>query len=143
MAIDVISAPQAADLAGITYRQLDHWARKGWVVPSISEGQGRSGRRLYSLEDVVRLQFLAHLGRSKRNLTALGSVVAKADLDGEFAVVGSAGEVHTVDGLEELKRAVTTTGEFTVFDLGTARRGLSGADAPEAIQNSQPDRRTA
>src|SRR3954453_5708093 len=50
-----ISALDAATLARITYRQLDHWARQGWVRPSLDPGTGRSGRRRYASEDVVRL----------------------------------------------------------------------------------------
>jgi DNA-binding transcriptional MerR regulator len=71
-----VAAADAHAIARITYRQLDHWARQGWVRPSIDEGQGRAGRRRYSRADVVRLDLLRHLGKSGVNLTTLGPVVA-------------------------------------------------------------------
>jgi DNA-binding transcriptional MerR regulator len=72
-----IVANDAHELAGITYRQLDHWARQGWVLPSIDAGKGRSGRRLYSPDDVVRLDLLRHLAMSKVNTAHAGPRVAE------------------------------------------------------------------
>lgn len=45
----------ASEVAGITYRQLDYWARKRIVVPSITPSRGSGTRRLYSFTDVVIL----------------------------------------------------------------------------------------
>jgi DNA-binding transcriptional MerR regulator len=67
-ATHVITAPEAAELAGITYRQLDYWARRGWVAPSIDRGTGRAARRLYSADDVVRLAALGHFGRARADV---------------------------------------------------------------------------
>ncbi|MGI8808590.1 MAG: MerR family transcriptional regulator [Acidimicrobiales bacterium] len=58
------SGPEAADLAGVTYRQIDYWARQGWVVPS-QVSPDAVHRRLYSEADVVRVAALGHLGRSR------------------------------------------------------------------------------
>lgn len=44
--------PAAATVAGVTYRQLDYWARTGLVEPTIKVGYGQ---RLYSLHDIVIL----------------------------------------------------------------------------------------
>src|SRR4051794_8674809 len=71
-----ISALDAHTLAGITYRQLDHWARQGWVRPSLDPGTGRSGRRQYSSDDVVRLDLLRHLAQSRVNAAVAGPQVA-------------------------------------------------------------------
>lgn len=71
-----IPAVRAHELAGISYRQLDHWARQGWVKPSLDAGQGRSGRRIYSLEDVIRLDLLRHLTVSGVNPAVAGPAVA-------------------------------------------------------------------
>lgn len=45
----------ASKVAGITYRQLDYWARKQIVEPSITPSHGSGSRRLYSFKDVVIL----------------------------------------------------------------------------------------
>ena len=71
-----ITASDAHRAAGISYRQCDHWARRGWVRPSIDLGEGRSGRRLYAVPDVVRLDLLRHLAVSRVNTAVAGPVVA-------------------------------------------------------------------
>jgi len=50
-----------AGIVGITYRQLDYWARTGLAVPSISEATGSGSQRLYSFEDIVRLRVVKRL----------------------------------------------------------------------------------
>ena len=40
--------PEVCRTIGITYRQLDYWARTGLVTPSIREAGGSGTQRLYS-----------------------------------------------------------------------------------------------
>jgi hypothetical protein len=75
-----IAATDAHMAARITYRQLDHWARQGWVLPSVDPGRGRSSRRLYTAGDVVRLDLLRHLAVSKVNLAIAGPEVARLEV---------------------------------------------------------------
>lgn len=53
--------PEAVRLAGITYRQLDYWARTGLVEPSVRPAHGSGTQRLYSRLDVVRLAVVRRL----------------------------------------------------------------------------------
>src|SRR5436305_10117397 len=46
----------ACAAAGITYRQLDYWARTGLVEPSIRPAAGSGTQRLYSFTDVLVLK---------------------------------------------------------------------------------------
>lgn len=55
------SAVEACQLAGVTYRQLDYWARNGQVVPSIAEAGGSGTARRYSSYDVAQLRVLGRL----------------------------------------------------------------------------------
>ncbi|MER6708430.1 MerR family transcriptional regulator [Streptomyces fumanus] len=48
--------PTACAAAGITYRQLDYWARTGLVEPSVRPAHGSGTQRLYSFRDVVVLK---------------------------------------------------------------------------------------
>ena len=48
--------PIAHRVAGITYRQLDYWARTGLVVPSIRDASGSGSQRLYSFRDILLLR---------------------------------------------------------------------------------------
>ena len=49
-------APQVCGLVGITYRQLDYWARTGLIKPSIQSAQGSGTQRRYSFTDIVQLK---------------------------------------------------------------------------------------
>lgn len=54
-------APQVCELVGITYRQLDYWARTGLIKPSLREASGSGSQRLYSFQDVVQLKVVKRL----------------------------------------------------------------------------------
>lgn len=53
--------PTACAATGITYRQLDYWARTGLVEPSIRPAYGSGTQRLYSFRDVVVLKIVKRL----------------------------------------------------------------------------------
>jgi DNA-binding transcriptional MerR regulator len=53
--------PTACSAAGITYRQLDYWARTGLVVPSIRSARGSGSQRLYSFKDILVLKVVKRL----------------------------------------------------------------------------------
>ncbi|MEU6680107.1 MerR family transcriptional regulator [Streptomyces sp. NPDC046853] len=50
--------PTACAAAGITYRQLDYWARTGLVEPSVRSAGGSGTQRLYNFRDVVVLKIV-------------------------------------------------------------------------------------
>jgi len=54
-------APQVCNLVGITYRQLDYWARTDLLTPSVASAQGSGSQRLYSFTDVVQLKVVKRL----------------------------------------------------------------------------------
>ncbi|WP_026197318.1 MerR family transcriptional regulator [Sciscionella marina] len=53
--------PAACQIAGITYRQLDYWARTKLVMPSIRTAVGSGSPRLYSFKDVLVLKVVKRL----------------------------------------------------------------------------------
>jgi DNA-binding transcriptional MerR regulator len=53
--------PTACTVAGITYRQLDYWARTGLVEPSIRSASGSGSQRLYSFRDILLLKVVKRL----------------------------------------------------------------------------------
>jgi DNA-binding transcriptional MerR regulator len=53
--------PAACSATGITYRQLDYWARTGLVAPSIRTASGSGTQRLYSFTDIVVLKVVKRL----------------------------------------------------------------------------------
>ena len=53
--------PDVQKIVGISYRQLDYWARTGLVRPSIRDAGGSGTQRLYSFEDLVVLRTIKKL----------------------------------------------------------------------------------
>ena len=70
--------PTACSAAGITYRQLDYWARTGLVEPSVREASGSGTQRLYSFRDILVLRIVKKLldaGISLQNIrTAISTL---------------------------------------------------------------------
>jgi DNA-binding transcriptional MerR regulator len=53
--------PEVCKIVGISYRQLDYWARTGLVTPSVREAGGSGTQRLYSFRDLVQLKVIRKL----------------------------------------------------------------------------------
>jgi DNA-binding transcriptional MerR regulator len=53
--------PTACKAAGITYRQLDYWARTGLVEPSVRTATGSGTQRLYGFRDILVLKVVKRL----------------------------------------------------------------------------------
>jgi DNA-binding transcriptional MerR regulator len=55
------SGTKTASVVGITYRQLDYWARTDLVRPSLADASGSGSRRLYSYRDLLELRVIKSL----------------------------------------------------------------------------------
>jgi DNA-binding transcriptional MerR regulator len=139
--------PQVCALVGITYRQLDYWARTGLLRPSIADARGSGTQRLYSYTDVLELKVIKQLldagislQRARRaveclrdglgadlpsaNLVLVGtdSVLARSDGDVVDLLKGGQGVLNIVPlsgVVEELDAAIV--------ELGSHRRGDESA----------------
>lgn len=105
--------PQVCKIVGITYRQLDYWARTDLVRPSVCDANGSGTQRLYSYTDLVELKVVKRLLdagvalQSARKAieylrTQLGADLASAHLvlDGPRAVLAQTDD-QIVDLLRE------------------------------------------
>lgn len=129
-----ISGPKAAELANITYRQLDYWARQGWVKPSVEPGVGRPGRRIYGPADVVKLAALGHFGRSGADVGQLGQAIAGLSLSGapdDYLLVASGTASVEVVAAGALRARVSEPGSSFVFDPAGVLGRMTGA-APQS-----------
>jgi DNA-binding transcriptional MerR regulator len=97
--------PQVCKIVGITYRQLDYWARTDLVRPSVCDANGSGTQRLYSYRDLVELKVVkklldagVSLQRARRAIEYLrehlGEDVAAANLilDGSKSVLALSGD---------------------------------------------------
>ena len=55
------SGKKAAEIVGISYRQLDYWARTDLVRPSLVDASGSGSRRRYSYTDLLELRVIKSL----------------------------------------------------------------------------------
>jgi len=61
MSVEGFSGREAADIVGITYRQLDYWARTDLIRPSLADAKGSGSRRRYSYRDLIELKMIKTL----------------------------------------------------------------------------------
>lgn len=66
---DGFRAPNVCRIVGISYRQLDYWARTGLVTPSVEPAHGSGTQRLYSFSDLVELRVIKQLLHAGVNLS--------------------------------------------------------------------------
>jgi DNA-binding transcriptional MerR regulator len=55
------SGTRTAQIVGITYRQLDYWARTDLIRPSLADATGSGSRRRYSYRDLLELRVVKKL----------------------------------------------------------------------------------
>jgi DNA-binding transcriptional MerR regulator len=53
--------PEVCRIVGISYRQLDYWARTGLVRPTIRDAGGSGTQRLYAFQDLLQLKVVKNL----------------------------------------------------------------------------------
>ena len=66
----------ACHAAGISYRQLDYWARTSLVVPSVRDASGSGTQRLYSFRDIVVLKVVKRLLDAGISLQQIRTAIA-------------------------------------------------------------------
>jgi DNA-binding transcriptional MerR regulator len=99
--------PTACNAAGITYRQLDYWARTGLVVPSVRSAAGSGTQRLYSFKDILVLKVVKRLldtGVSLQNIrTAVDHLRARGVQDlAQITLLSDGTTVYECTSAEEV-----------------------------------------
>ena len=80
--------PTACAAAGITYRQLDYWARTGLVEPTVRAAQGSGTQRLYGFIDVLLLKVVKRLLDAGVSLQSIRAAVVHLRACGETDLSG-------------------------------------------------------
>jgi len=74
---------QVVTIVGISYRQLDHWARTDLIRPSLCDAKGSGSRRRYSYQDVLALKVIKKLLDGGQKLTSVRRVIDRLREEGE------------------------------------------------------------
>jgi DNA-binding transcriptional MerR regulator len=150
------SGARAAEIVGISYRQLDYWARTDLVRPSLTDAKGSGSRRRYSYTDLLELRVIKSLLDAGIKLESvrdifgylreqLGEEITSANL----VIQGSRSVVIQSDGelIDLVKRG---QGVLNILPLGGVRdemdariRELHPTDAETAPVTAGHDRPAA
>lgn len=113
----------ACQVAGITYRQLDYWARTKLVQPSIRTAHGSGTQRLYSFRDILVLKIVKGLLDTGISLQNIRRAVDKL---GNLGVDDLAGITLVSDG----KTVYECRSPEEVIDLLAGGQGVFGIAVP-------------
>jgi len=109
----------AAGAAGITYRQLDYWARTGLVEPTVQGAAGSGTQRLYGFRDILVLKLVKRLLDTGISLQQIRTAVAQLR---EAGVHDLAGTTLMSDGAS----VYLCTSNDEVIDLVSRGQGVFG-----------------
>ena len=136
----------AKSIVGITYRQLDYWARTDLVRPSVVDAAGSGSRRLYSYQDLLELRVIKSLLDAGIKLESVRRAFSymREHMDTDIAsahLVLSGSDVMICDG-DQLVDVMNRAGQgvlVNVLALGGVKssldsqiRSLDAAAAPAA-----------
>ncbi|MGI8792025.1 MAG: MerR family transcriptional regulator [Acidimicrobiales bacterium] len=160
---DGFSGPQVCKIVGITYRQLDYWARTDLLKPSIKSARGSGTQRRYSYEDLLELKVIKRMLDADISLQSsrkaigylrghLGADLATANLvmnDGKSVLAHSGEEiVDLLRGGQTVLNIVPLAGvreelDAAIHELDHARAveaaGTVDQNVPEAADDQAAD----
>jgi len=135
------SGTKAASVVGISYRQLDYWARTDLIRPSLTDAAGSGSRRMYSYRDLLELRVIKSLLDAGIKLESVRKAFTylrdQADTDIATAtLVISGNDVLLCDG-EMLIDIVRRGGQgvLNVLAIGGVKTDLDAS----LLQFSDPD----
>jgi DNA-binding transcriptional MerR regulator len=134
---DAFSTAEAARLSNLTPRQLDHWARLGFLCPSVRGASGYGSSRRYSFSDVVKLRVAARLrasgvglARIRRCAEALKRLDSSGETDlGRARLIVIGNRVFWARSDQEVVDLLKEGQLVLVFSLGDTIEEAAGAVA--------------
>ena len=143
------SGPAVCRLTGVTYRQLDYWARTGLVTPSITAAHGSGSKRRYSYADVLEVKVIKSLlnagvalARARQAVECLRGALG-ADLASSSLVMSDAGSVLTHDDGDLVDLLRGGQGVFNIVPLANVVAELTTIISQAALATSERESRSA
>ena len=123
--------PQVCAIVGITYRQLDYWARTDLVRPSLADATGSGSRRRYSYRDLLELRVIKSLLDAGIKLESVREVFSylRQELNRDIAsahIVISGSQAVLCDGDELVDVVRAGQGVLNVLPLASVKLELDG-----------------
>ncbi len=130
---DGFSGRKTAEIVGISYRQLDYWARTDLVRPSLADARGSGSRRRYSYRDLLELKVIKQLLDAGLKLESVREVFAYLreslgeDITTANLVINGRNSVVVASGDELIDVLNAGQGVFNVLALGGVKDDLDAA----------------
>ncbi len=129
------SGTQAANVVGITYRQLDYWARTDLIRPSLTDAAGSGSRRRYNYKDLVELRVIKTLLDAGIKLESVREVFEylREHLDTDIAaahLVISGNSVVLAEGDELIDVLARGQGVLNVLSLAGVKHEVDAQLVP-------------
>ncbi|MGH9139003.1 MAG: MerR family transcriptional regulator [Acidimicrobiales bacterium] len=130
---DGFSSKRTAEIVGISYRQLDYWARTNLIRPSSADATGSGSRRRYAYRDLLELKIIKQLldaGIKLENVRdvfnelhrLVGDDIASANL-----VIAGTSVALALDDGELIDLVKKGQGVLNVMNLGQCKADLDAA----------------
>ncbi|MHB1487954.1 MAG: MerR family transcriptional regulator [Acidimicrobiales bacterium] len=142
--------PQVCAIVGITYRQLDYWARTGLLKPSVSAAQGSGSQRRYSYRDLIELKVIKQLLDAGVSLQSARKAIEclhenlGADLASANLVLGGSHSVLARSGSEVVDLLAGGQGVLNIVPMGSLVDEVNAAivagpgNKAQSSANSEP-----
>ena len=135
--------PVACAAVGITYRQLDYWARTGLLQPSVRAARGSGSQRLYSFRDILVLKVVKKLLDAGVSLQQVRVAVASLQNRGvddlaSITLMSDGASVYECTSTDEVIDLLQ--GGQGVFGIAVGRvwREVEGSLAELPLERSEP-----
>jgi len=127
------SGRRAAEVVGITYRQLDYWARTDLIRPSLADATGSGSRRRYSYRDLLELKVVKNLLDAGIKLESVRDAFAYLrdhlgeDVTAANLVINGRGSVVVRTGEELVDLIRQGQGVLNILPLGSVKSEVDAA----------------
>ena len=124
------SGTDTAKIVGITYRQLDYWARTDLIKPSLEEAKGSGSRRRYSYRDLLELRIIKTLLDAGIKLESVRDVFANlrehvgADISSANIVISGTSSVVLQTNDELIELMSRGQGVLNILPLAGVKAGV-------------------
>jgi DNA-binding transcriptional MerR regulator len=157
-ATESFSTGEAVRITGVSFRNVDYWARTKFIVPSIAEANGTGTERRYSFSDLLALRVARELREAGISTQSLRQIVeflrTRKGLTNPLAechLIVTGSDVQVATSRKEITSALLRPGQSSlafVFDLARTvdemKREIDASERkPPARAASQPARRLA
>jgi DNA-binding transcriptional MerR regulator len=143
------SGPMVCRLTGVTYRQLDYWARTDLVTPSITAAKGSGSKRTYAYSDVLEVKVIkslltsgVSLNRARQAVECLRNSLG-ADLASSSLVLSDAGSVLARDDGDLVDLLRGGQGVFNIVPMANVVAELTTTIRQTQLAMSERESRTA